>query len=69
MNGLAMTNLVVDADTNLTSHILTQPALITHGCVMELLIVTMNRMKSIASVRMMNFNAVIANVAKNVKNG
>jgi len=45
MTGHAMTSLVVDVDINLTSHILTLPALIIHGYVMELLIVTMNLMK------------------------
>jgi len=44
MNAHAMKSLVVDADINLTSHILTQLVLIIRGSVMELLIVTMNRM-------------------------
>jgi len=45
MNAHVITSLIVDADNNQTSHILTLPALTTHGYVMELLIVTMDLMK------------------------
>jgi len=67
MNDHAMVNLVVDVEINQTSYILTQLALITHGYVTDILIVTMNRMKQIAFVLKMSFNAMNANVVLNVK--